>query len=98
MVQLTAPATIRTSYIDTIVDVAALSDMFGHNFQDKERLREAVCHRGFVHAPREGNRRLAMVGDAVLKQEVVMEWYMDGKIPCGIIDSKCFIVNHLMGS
>lgn len=54
-------------------------DVIGHRFENTQVLREALSAAGSPsHAP-DGNKRLAMLGDSILKFVVLNNWFETGK-------------------
>lgn len=62
----------------------SLQDRLGYHFDSLALLGQAFIaagaptSRGDVEGPTKGNKRLALVGDAVLRLCVLDEWYPDG--------------------
>ena len=59
--------------------VASIEAIIGYRFMDRSLLIEALSIRG-KHNKLDGNGKLALLGDAVLRLAVLDPWYQEGTI------------------
>ncbi|PGH07240.1 hypothetical protein AJ79_06344 [Helicocarpus griseus UAMH5409] len=68
--------------------IQAVKDIIGFKFHDRALLREALQAAGF--ASTDGNKKLALLGDAVLKPVLVMEGFANSR---GIKKSRTLLMH-----
>merc|ERR1711900_12361 len=68
----------------TMFDTYVIQDLLGDHFRHSKLLDEALCaagtstSEGDAEGDRPGNKRLAFVGDALIRLDVANEWYASG--------------------
>merc|ERR1712098_944827 len=68
----------------TMFDTYVIQDLLGDQFRHSKLLDEALCaagtstSEGDAEGDRPGNKRLAFVGDALIRLDVANEWYASG--------------------
>lgn len=64
--------------------IQGVEDAIGYHFNDSQLLWEALSAPGCTRIPGtrhtlDGNRRLAMLGDSILKFALLEDWYASGQ-------------------
>ncbi len=58
--------------------ISAVETLIGYHFKDSTLLVEAFQAPGVFGALPDGNKRLALLGDAALKLVLISDWFQEG--------------------
>lgn len=70
----------------TLQEIATIEVIIGYPFNDKTLVRQAFTAPGSHTTPNDGHRRLALLGDAVMKMALIQHWHQTPGATRGIFD------------